>query len=72
MTFDAMMMLGHYPFMLNTAAYTGLRPTASWRWARQDRIGDRIGDRIETHPLLPSGQVLFTPTPRSRHGQHQA
>ncbi len=37
MTFDVMMMLGRYPFMLNTAAYTGLRPTASWRWACQDR-----------------------------------
>ncbi len=30
------------------------------------------GHSIETHPLLPSGQVLFTPTPRSRRGQHQA
>lgn len=34
-----MMMLGPYPFMLETAAYQQLRRSASWRWAEQARIG---------------------------------
>ncbi|MGD9918610.1 MAG: phage tail protein [Paenirhodobacter sp.] len=34
-----MMMLGPYPFMLDTAAYQQLRRSTSYRWAEQARIG---------------------------------
>ena len=34
-----MMMLGAYPFMLDTAAYQTLKHSSSWRWKEQDRIG---------------------------------
>lgn len=34
-----MMMLGAYPFMLDTAAYQKLKRRSSWRWKKQDRIG---------------------------------
>ena len=34
-----MMMLGAYPFMLNTAAYQQLKRSSTYRWRQQDRIG---------------------------------
>lgn len=34
-----MMMLGPYPFMLNTAAYQTLKRAATYRWAEQARVG---------------------------------
>lgn len=34
-----MMMLGAFPFMLDTAAYQSLKRSSTYRWAQQDRIG---------------------------------
>lgn len=34
-----MMMLGAYPFMLETAAYQQLKRISTYRWKQQDRIG---------------------------------
>lgn len=34
-----MMLVGFYPFMLNTAAYETLRRTHGYRWQAQQRIG---------------------------------
>ncbi|MCL6285588.1 phage tail protein, partial [Ruegeria sp. 2012CJ41-6] len=36
---NVMMMLGAYPFMLDTAAYQRLSRVSSYRWKQQDRIG---------------------------------
>ncbi len=61
MTFDVMMMLGVYPFMLNTAAYGRLRHTASWRWARQDRIGRKPAQQYigpGTDNIRLDGEIL--------------
>lgn len=33
------MMLGFYPFMLDTAAYQTLKRKSEYRWEQHDRIG---------------------------------
>lgn len=36
---NVMMMLGDFPFMLETAAYQQLRRRSEYRWAQLDRVG---------------------------------
>jgi phage protein U len=36
---NVMMMLGAYPFMLDTAAYQQFKRRSDYRWKQQDRIG---------------------------------
>lgn len=36
---DIMMMIGPFPFGINTAAYDALSRTSSWRWKSQARVG---------------------------------
>lgn len=67
---DVMMLLGPYPFMLNTAAYDGLKRTASYRWKKQARIGRKpanqyLGADLQTVQL--SGTIL----PHFKGGLHQ-
>lgn len=38
---DVMMKLGDYRFSLSTAAYQGLKRTSLYRWAVQNRVGQR-------------------------------
>jgi phage tail protein len=40
-----MMMLGAYPFMLDTAAYQTLKRSSSYRWKEQARIGRKPGQQ---------------------------
>lgn len=41
-----MMMLGAYPFMLDTAAYQKLKRVSTYRWKQQDRIGRKPGQQF--------------------------
>lgn len=41
MAIDVMMMLGPYPFTIDTAAYQTLMRTTGWRWPGQAQIGKR-------------------------------
>ena len=38
---SVMMMLGAYPFMIDTAAYQALRRVSNYSWRQQDRLGQR-------------------------------
>lgn len=38
---DVMMQLGGFQFGVSTAAYQNLRRSTEWRWASQDRFGNR-------------------------------
>ena len=58
---NVMMMLGFYPFMLDTAAYQKLERLSEYRWAQMDRIGRKsaqqfIGEGADTITL--HGQIL--------------
>ena len=65
-----LMMIGPYPFSLNTAAYDGLQRSAAWRWRAQPRVGRTparqfLGPDAETITL--SGTIL--PEFRGGHAQ---
>lgn len=42
---NVMMMLGAYPFMLDTAAYQQLKRVSTYRWKEQGRIGRKPGQQ---------------------------
>lgn len=67
---SVMMMLGDYPFMLDTAAYQTLKRNTEYRWAELARIGRKpaqqyLGPGADT--ITVEGEIL----PEWRGGQHQ-
>lgn len=56
-----MMMLGSYPFMIDTAAYEQLSRESAWRWKAQPRIGRKPASQYlgpESHNIRMNGYVL--------------
>jgi len=56
-----MMMLGAYPFMLDTAPYTTLKRTHAYRWKKQDRIGRKPAQQFlgpDAGQIKLSGEIL--------------
>ncbi len=51
---QVMMMLGAYPFMIETAAYDQLIRESSWRWKTQARIGRKPASQY----LGPDAQTI--------------
>lgn len=65
-----MMMLGAYPFMMDTAAYTALKRSHSYRWKKQDRIGRKPAQQFlgpDAGQISLSGEIL----PHWKGGYHQ-
>ncbi|WP_107497939.1 phage tail protein [Thalassobius sp. I31.1] len=56
-----MMLLGFYPFMLDTAAYQQLKRTSTYRWKQQDRIGRKPAQQYVgpgADQITLSGEIL--------------
>ena len=51
---QVMMMLGSYPFMIETAAYEQLSRESAWRWKSQSRIGRKPAQQY----LGPDAQTI--------------
>lgn len=67
---QVMMMLGDYPFMLNTAAYEKLTRNSGWRWRNQARIGRTPANQYlgpEAQTISMNGMIL----PEFKGGQTQ-
>ncbi len=65
-----MMMLGAYPFMLETAAYQQLKRVSSYRWKQQDRIGRQPAQQYVgpgADQITLKGEIL----PHWKGGLHQ-
>lgn len=57
------MMLGAYPFMLDTAAYQKLKRVSTYRWKQKDRIGRKPGQQFVgsgADQITLSGEILPT------------
>jgi len=70
MTVKVMMMMGPYPFMLDTAAYQQIKRVSTYRWAEQDRIGRKPGQQYVgpgADQITLQGEIL----PNWRGGNHQ-
>jgi phage protein U len=58
---NVMMLLGDYPFMLNTAAYDSLKRSAAWRWKTQNRLSRKPAMQYigpDAHSLTFGGFIL--------------
>ena len=58
---QVMMMLGSYPFMIDTAAYEQLSRESAWRWKTQARIGRKPASQYlgpEAHVIRMHGYIL--------------
>lgn len=65
-----MMMLGAYPFMLDTAAYQRLKRVSTYRWKQQDRIGRKPAQQYVgpgADQITVTGEIL----PHWKGGYHQ-
>lgn len=65
-----MMMLGFYPFMLDTAAYRQLKRGSEYRWQQMDRIGRKPAQQFigpGADQITLSGEIL----PEWKGGRHQ-
>lgn len=64
------MMLGPYPFMLDTAAYQQLRRSSQYRWKELDRIGRKPAQQFvgpDADQITLRGEIL----PHWKGGLHQ-
>ncbi|MEM7295902.1 MAG: phage tail protein [Pseudomonadota bacterium] len=67
---EVMMMLGAYPFMLDTAAYQSLARVSTYRWQAQDRMGRKPAQQFlgsGADQITLQGEIL--PHWRGGHGQ---
>lgn len=56
-----MMMLGSYPFMLDTAAYQQLKRSSEYRWKQLDRVGRKPAQQYlgpGADQITLSGEIL--------------
>lgn len=65
-----MMVIGFYPFMLDTATYDTLKRRATWRWQAQDRIGRKPAQQFlgsGAQEITLQGEIM----PHWKGGQNQ-